>query len=56
MREIVPKGLSQILEEDTSLKEKFTYQEFVDNQVVPHNSDNTIEKAYEDYKKIKSGK
>lgn len=51
---ITPKGLEQILKEDASLKEKYTYQEFMDKKSTPRNSDSSVEEVYEDYKKIKS--
>ncbi|MCM1143342.1 MAG: hypothetical protein NC318_07050 [Blautia sp.] len=43
------KGLFGFLEEDTSLKEKISYEEFQGKKAVPDNSDETIEKAYQDY-------
>lgn len=55
MMAVEPKGLAEILEEDISLKTKYSYQEYLDNKIVPHNSDTTLEEAYESYLKIKLG-
>lgn len=52
---IEPKGLKQILEEDKSLQEKVTYEEFSSGKIIPTNSDVGIKDAYEVYRKIKLG-
>lgn len=56
MMAVTPKGLAEILKEDPSLTEKYTYQEYCDNKTVPQNSDTALEKAYESYLKVKLGK
>lgn len=56
MMTVEPKGLTEILEEDVTLKEKYTYQEYLDNKIIPRNSDTSLEDAYESYLKIKLGK
>jgi len=43
------KGLQQFLDEDASLKEKFTYEEFMNKKSAPDNSDVTIDEAYRVY-------
>jgi len=52
---IKPKGLQEILEENVTLIEKYTYEEYEAGKTIPQNSDDPIDKAYENYKKIKSG-
>lgn len=55
METLVPKGLKQIFEEDKSLREKITYNEFIQKKIVPQNSDEPIDDVYENYLKIKAG-
>ncbi len=47
-----PKGLAEFLEEDSSLKEKITYDQYIQNGAVPENSDDELEKVYQVYCKI----
>lgn len=49
------KGLKEILEENPSLLRKITYEEYADGKAVPQNSDESIESAYANYKKVKYG-
>lgn len=53
---LLPKKLSNILEEDRSLSEKITCDEFVKGKTIPQYSDIGIEEAYEEYLEIKSGR
>ena len=55
MSEIKPKGLEEILEENSTLTQKITYEEYEEGKTVPKNSDITIEAAYANYQKIKLG-
>lgn len=52
---IKSKGLKEILEENPSLSRKITYEEYVDGKANPQNSDDHIEIAYANYKKVKYG-
>ena len=49
------KGLKEILEEHPSLLTKITYEEYEAGKAVPQNSDEPIESAYANYKKVKYG-
>lgn len=49
------KGLEEILRESPDLTKKYTYQEYLDGKTVPLNSDDPIEIAYENYRKVKYG-
>lgn len=55
MSGIKPKGLKEILEENKTLTQKITYEEYDAGKTVPKNSDETIEAAYANYQKIKLG-
>lgn len=46
---IKPKGLSRFLEEDPSLAETYTYDEYQKGLAAPVNTDVTIEEAYKSY-------
>lgn len=46
------KGLQDFLNEDSSLTEKITYEEFLDKKLAPNNSDDPIEEVYWDYRRI----
>ncbi len=49
------KGLEEILRESPALSEKYTYQEYMDGKAAPLNSDDLIEIAYANYRKVKYG-
>ncbi|MDE7418110.1 MAG: hypothetical protein K2N44_17715 [Lachnospiraceae bacterium] len=56
MQEVIKsKGFREILEESPSLLRKITYEEYADGKAVPQNSDEFIENAYANYKKVKYG-
>ena len=56
MQEVVKsKGLKEILTENPSLSRKITYEEYKGGKAVPQNSDEPIESAYANYKKVKYG-
>ncbi|MDE7253656.1 MAG: hypothetical protein K2O32_12030 [Acetatifactor sp.] len=52
---IKPKGLAEILAENQSLTQKYTYDDYEAGMTVPQNSDETIAEAYENYRKVKLG-
>lgn len=52
---IKSKGLKEILEENPSLSREITYEEFVNGKAKPQNSDESIEEAYANYRKVKYG-
>lgn len=49
------KGLEEILRESSDLSKKYTYQEYLDGKTVPLNSDDSIDIAYANYRKVKYG-
>lgn len=49
------KGLKEILAENPSLTRKITYEEYESGKANPQNSDESIEVAYANYKKVKYG-
>ena len=48
---IKPKGLQDYLNEDPSLTEKITYEEFINNQKPTGKKDDGLEEAYNTYLK-----
>ena len=46
------KKLQDFLEEDKSLTEKISYEEFLKKKAAPNNTDDSITEVYEKYKKI----
>ncbi len=55
MPTVRPKGLKEILAENKTLSQKITYEEYEAGKTIPKNSDETIEAAYANYQKVKSG-
>lgn len=49
IRKSAGKGLNDFLEDDISLKEMITHEEFKEKKAVPDNSDEEIAKVYETY-------
>ncbi len=49
------KGLKEILDENPSLSRKITYEEYIGGKNIPQNSDESLEDAYENYRKVKYG-
>lgn len=50
MNQIMPKALDALINDDPSLKEKITYEDYKDGKSVPSNSDDRIEDVYADYR------
>ena len=46
------KGLKDFLKDDPSLTKKISYEEYKNKKSTPNNSDEKLEKAYKDYKRI----
>ncbi len=55
MQVIKSKGLKEILAENPSLRRKITYEEYMNGKAVPQNSDESIETAYANFKRVKYG-
>lgn len=55
MPAIKPKGLAEILAENPSLTQKFTYDDYEAGMTVPQNTDEAIAEAYANYRKVKLG-
>lgn len=49
---IKPKGLQDYLNDDPSLTEKVTYEEFINSQKSTSKKDDVVEEAYNSYLKI----
>ncbi len=49
------KGLKEILEENPSLSRQVTYEEYIKGKNIPQNSDESLEDAYANYRKVKYG-
>lgn len=56
MNQIIPKGLDELLNDDPSLQEKVTYEDYLAEKRVPDKSDYSIEEGYEEYKAVMEGK
>lgn len=52
---IKSKGLKEILKENPSLSIPITYDEYKKGKTVPQNSDESLETAYANYRKVKYG-
>ncbi len=52
---IKSKGLKEILEENPSLLLEITYEEYEKRKNIPQNSDESLEAAYANYRKVKYG-
>lgn len=50
MNQTIPKGLDALLNDDPSLKEKLTYEDYQAGESVPDNSDYKIEDVYNEYR------
>lgn len=50
MKEVIPKGLEALLEDDPGLREKFTYDDYQNGKIIPINSDQPLEEVYKDYR------
>ncbi len=50
MNQIMPKGLDALLNDDPSLREKLTYEDYMAGKSVPDNSDYKIDEVYEEYR------
>ncbi len=45
----IAKGLKQFLDEDTSLTEQMTHEDFENKKAAPNNSDKKLEEVYQTY-------
>ncbi len=48
---VKPKGLQEYLQDDASLGEKVTYEQFEQKMLTSGNSDYEVERAYRSYRK-----
>lgn len=49
---VKPKSYLDFIAEDESLTKKMTLEEYENNEFAPENSDETIEEAYDAYKRV----
>ncbi|MCM1046954.1 MAG: hypothetical protein NC433_00820 [Clostridiales bacterium] len=49
---VKPKSYLDFIAEDKSLTKKMTLEEYENNEFAPENSDETIEEAYDAYKRV----